>query len=106
MKKRLRKKLRCGEFQEFGFLVSFDLVSDLSTKECDQVLDEFIQMIERHGLVFGGGGAETWEGFVASDRRGTATEEHRAAVRDWLQSMSRIKAVRVGELRDAWYGWD
>lgn len=107
MKKRLRKKLHRGEFQEFGFCVSFDLVPGLTVQERNHVLDEFIDMIEQHGLEFGGGGArDTWEGFVALDSRGTATETHRAAVREWLQTQAKISAVRIGELRDAWYGWN
>ena len=75
MKKRLRKKLHRGEFQEFGFCVSFDLVPGLAVEERNQVLDEFIDMIEKHGLQFGGGGRDTWEGFVGLHSRGTETSQ-------------------------------
>ncbi len=57
MKKRLRKKLRRGEFQELGFEVRFRAVDDLSDEAFDNVADAFIsQAIEANGLICGGGG--------------------------------------------------
>ena len=106
MKKRLRKKLHVGEFREYGFPVEFRMLPAPSTTEYDALIDEFIAMIEHNGLCFGGGGRERWEGFVALDSRGSATAEHRQAVEDWLNNHPQIENVAVGELVDAWYGWD
>lgn len=43
-KRRLRKKLRVGEFQEFGFQVEFDLGSD-THMPFDDALDEWIALL-------------------------------------------------------------
>lgn len=54
--RRLRKKLRIGEFQEFGFGVSFQLRPELPKEELENFWDAFIlEAIERNGLVYGGG---------------------------------------------------
>ena len=54
-KRRLRKKLRVGEFQEFGFQVEFDLGSD-THMPFDDALDEWIDFVESQEWAFGGGG--------------------------------------------------
>ena len=104
MKKRLRKKLYLGEFRELGFSVSFQTLTAISTDERSSLLEAFIEMIEMNGLQFGGGGLDEWEGFVALDSRGTATECHRQVVRRWLQDHRQIENVVVGDLVDAWHG--
>ena len=106
MKKRLRKKLHLGEFRELGFSVSFQTPATLSTDGRNCFLDTFIAMIEANGLQFGGGGLDEWEGFVAFDSRGTATEDHRQVVRRWLEDHPQTQIVAVGNLVDAWHGWD
>jgi uncharacterized protein YggL (DUF469 family) len=105
MKKRLRKKLRRGEFQELGFEVRFRAVDDLSGEAFDNVADAFIsQAIEANGLICGGGGKKPeWEVFVTLDRRGSATETHRQAVQQWLATRPEVTTSQVGPLVDAWY---
>src|SRR3990167_1213839 len=98
---RLRKKLRIGEFQELGFEVSFRLYRGLSDRDSEKFWNAFIlEAIERNGLAFGG----STEGFITAWGRGSATEEHREGVGDWLRSRPEIEAVEVGPLTDAWYG--
>ncbi|WP_132459048.1 50S ribosome-binding protein YggL, partial [Pseudomonas aeruginosa] len=48
-KRRLRKKLRLGEFQEFGF--SFELTYDRSALSYDDALDHLIDFVEAQGWV-------------------------------------------------------
>ena len=105
MKKRLRKKLRKGEFQEFGFEVRFRFRAGLSEQEQDAFIDEFLEeAVEAQSLGFGGGGREEWSGYVAKMGRGTATEENRVEMKRWLSGRSEIVEHGVGELTDAWYG--
>lgn len=106
MNKRLRKKKRVGEFREFGFPVRFSFSSQLSTEERNSLLDDWIHCaIEANGLEFGGGGTSNiWEGFVACDRRGSATEQHRQLVEEWLSKEPRVLQHDVGPLIDAWHG--
>ena len=105
MKKRLRKKLHLGEFQEFGFEVTYRFIPNLSDNQLDQFIDDFIaEAIENNGLCCGGGGDKNeWRVFVSLDRRGSATENHRDRVSSWLESNELIAEYGVGQLVDAWY---
>ena len=85
MKKRLRKKLYRGEFQELGFKLWFRLKANVTGEAVDSLLDEFIsEAIAKAGLQFGGGGRAEWEGFVTLERRGSVTPEQREQVTNWL----------------------
>ncbi|GLI34703.1 50S ribosome-binding protein YggL [Desulforhabdus amnigena] len=106
-KKRLRKKLRVGEYKELGFLVRFEFADELPTEKCNELLDSFLSTaIESNGLLFGGGGyGSSWEGFVILDApRGSVTEEDRTKVTNWFETQSGIKSFDIGPLVDAWYG--
>jgi len=105
VRKRLRKKLHVGEFQELGFEVRFQVVDSLSGDAFDAVMDAFIsQAIEAHGLLCGGGGRNPeWNVFVTREGRGSVTEEHRQAIETWLAARLEINAMQIGPLVDAWY---
>ena len=104
-KRRLRKKLRVGEFQELGFDVTYTSKAELTALERDKLLDAFVECaIEASELAAGGGGITTMNFFVASSkRRGSATEMHRQVVATWLSSRADVASFEVGVLRDAWY---
>jgi uncharacterized protein YggL (DUF469 family) len=104
VKKRLRKKLRLGEFQEFGFEVFFRLADNTPDHIFESVIDAFIShAIEANGLVCGGGGKNSgWNVFVTLDQRGSATDEHRQAVQRWLEKRAEVKDIGIGPLVDAW----
>ena len=106
MKMRLRKKLRLGEFREYCFPVSFTTLPDLSAGERGKLFDDFLDMIVDNGLQFGGGGHDNWDGMVELCGRGSATEQHRQSIRSWPDSNEQMTNVAVGELVDAWHGWD
>ena len=83
MKKRLRKKKRVGEFQEFGFEAGFRFSNGLDTKTRNNLIDRFIEKaIEDNGLQFGGdGGGSEWNGFVTlAKARGSTSNHLREAV--------------------------
>lgn len=106
MRKRLRKKLHKGEFQEMGFEVQFRMTSVFTETDFDSFIDFFIEeAIEANGLAFGGGGTyDNWRGFVTLDGRGSATDEHREKVREWFESQPQIILEwHVGPFVDAWY---
>ncbi len=99
--RRLRKKLRVGEFQELGFDVSFKLRDGLDENQLTSFWDAFIlQAIEQNGLAFGGGTS----GFVCVWRRGSAQESHREFVRGWLTAREEVESAHTGPLADAWHG--
>ena len=97
---RLRKKLRIGEFQTLGF--EYDLIwtetpsADVQERFIDQLLEE---LIEPRSLSLGGG---VTCGFISA-RRGSVTDEDRAAFEAWLQQWHHVCHARVGALQDAWY---
>ena len=99
--RRLRKKLRIGEFKEEGFEINFKFKASLTHDEQLEILIKFItEAIEGRSLSFGGGE----NGFVTRTGRGSTTEEDRQAVNSWLQSCAAIERVSVSENEDAWYG--
>lgn len=99
--RRLRKKLRVGEFQEFGFEVTIGLVEPMTDEQEDEFIDDLLlQMIEPRSLGYAG-----WVhgGFIAPMDRGTATEKDREEVGAWFKARSEVTSVEIGPLRDAWY---
>ena len=101
--RRLRKKMRIDEFQEIGFTVEFDFKEGTSVEEIDQVIEQFIQeAIEPNGLVFAGNGYLNWEGIIALQKIGKATEDHRQLVQKWLEQKG-LSNVKTSELFDIWW---
>ena len=101
MKKRLRKKLHKGEFQELGFELDFDYNGDLAGDAFDQFWDTWIAFIESIGLRVGGGGA-TYQSYFVVNSQGSVSPEQRQQVIDWLQQRADIGNVSAGPLKDAW----
>lgn len=98
--RRLRKKLHIEEFQTLGF--EYDLIwseapsAEVQERFIDQLLEE---LIEPRSLSLGGG---VTCGFISA-RRGSVTDEDRAAFEAWLRQWTHISNARVGNLQDAWY---
>ncbi len=104
MKKRLRKKLRYGEFREFGFALEFRLPPDWDASALDSFIDRFLmEAIEAHELAFLGGGRHEWSGFVMPLGRGSVRDDQRTAVLAWLRACPDVHAVRAGQLVDLWH---
>lgn len=105
MKKRLRKKRRLGEFQELGFLLRIKTRA-LSSPEQDALLDAFIDQVEALHLLAGGGiSTEQGEFFITLAGRGSATDDHRRLLTEWLQRQPAVTAATAAPLQDAWYGY-
>lgn len=98
--RRLRKKLRVGEFQELGFDYELARPAKPSIEEQDRFLDQLLEdLVEPRGLSMGGGVACG----LVSARKGSPTEEDRLAFDAWLRRWPSVQSVKVGPLRDAWY---
>lgn len=103
MKKRLRKKLRKGEFKEFGFSIKFEINPKLSIEKIDEITWDFIiDAIEANDLMFGGGGSYLYKGFCTK-AKGSATEEDIKNVEKWINEQKEILGYEIGALVDAWY---
>lgn len=101
--RRLKKKLRVDEFQEFGFDVAWKLADETSSDEIDAFLNKFFaEAIEPNGLGFGGEGDVLWHGLICTQKLGKCTEEHRTLVEKWLKDNG-ATAVSVSALYDVWW---
>ena len=99
--RRLRKKLCVDEFQELGFELNLEFKQDLDDKTIDAFLDAFLKgAMEANGLGYVGGDDF---GLVCLDKRGSVSEEQRAAVEAWLKGRSELTEVNVSPLIDVWY---
>ncbi|MDH4564431.1 hypothetical protein DM872_02325 [Pseudomonas taiwanensis] len=99
--RRLRKKLCVDEFQELGFELNLDFKQDLSDEAIDAFLNAFLDdAMAANGLDYVGG--EEF-GLVCLAKRGSVSEEQRAAVEAWLKGRSELTKIEVSPLQDAWY---
>ncbi len=99
--RRLRKKLRVGEFQELGFETKVKLTGSYTPEEQESLVEALLLgVIEPRSLSFTG-----WlkGGFVAHRSRGSATEDDRESVRQWLLSRPEVESAVIGPLIDVWY---
>ena len=98
---RLRKKLHLDEFQELGFDIEIEFKAPLVGDAEEELLVAFIEgIIEPRGLIYGG---SVDCGYVCKAGGGSATDEDRGAVKQWLEGRSEVSSVTVQELSDAWY---
>ncbi len=99
--RRLRKKLCVDEFQELGFELNLDFKQELDDQAIDAFLDAFLkEAMEANGLGYVGGDDF---GLVCLSKRGSVSEEQRAAVEAWLKGRSELTEVTVSPLIDVWY---
>lgn len=98
---RMLKKLKLGQFKEFGFSFSADFTKTLDMAEQEQLVIDLIDgVIEKRGLAMGG-----WidGGFITKAKNGSANEEDIKVVEAWLKAGSALKDIKMGALEDAWY---
>ncbi|MDO6428345.1 YggL family protein [Thalassotalea sp. 1_MG-2023] len=101
--KRLRKKLRVDEYQEFGFDVAWKLPEDTDSEGIDNFIDKFfIEVIQPNKLGFGGEGDTIWHGLVCTEKLGSCTDTHRDIVEKWLKENGAV-SVSVSPLYDVWW---
>lgn len=103
--RRLRKKLFVNEYTVYGFEVSVSF-DEMDESTLDLFLDEMVDFVaSRNLMIAGGGGIDVFDALVSSsDRYGSASEEDRHALSNWLAEKSLVKNVEVGDLVDANYG--
>lgn len=99
--RRLRKKLRIGEFQELGFSVSMEFPQALNPDEQETFLDALLdELIVPRDLAYGG---SVEGGFVSRFGRGSTTQEDRDAVSAWLRARVDVTSASVGPMEDCWH---
>jgi uncharacterized protein YggL (DUF469 family) len=104
MKKRLRKKLHRGEFQEFGFAVAWQFTSAQDDETLNLFFQALVKMVEDRELTFGGGGdTKQGSGFFCKKGRGSTSEEDRSLVTKWFGDLGPVVSAKSGTLEDAWH---
>ena len=105
MKKRLRKKLKVKEFKQYGFDVQLTFKNELSNVDLDNYLDYFIEhLIEKNGLIFGGGFLPTGvNGFASDHTFGQDTKAKQQRIKEILEKDPIIETVTLGKLVDVWH---
>jgi uncharacterized protein YggL (DUF469 family) len=99
--RRLRKKLCVDEFQELGFELNLAFKESLSEAEIDAFLVDFLKdAMKANGVDYVGGDDF---GLVCLAKRGSVSEEQRAAVEAWLKGRSELTSIDVSPLLDVWY---
>ena len=97
MRRRLRKKLRVGEFEEVIIPIAFELAEEAPPRTVDHFVDEFLDVVESLSLGFGGGGRARWSGFAQSSARWIhPTEQQADALRSWLAERKDVLQSWVG----------
>ncbi|MCK6375908.1 MAG: YggL family protein [Zoogloea sp.] len=100
--RRIRKKLKIGEFQELGFLFRTEISPSLASNEQLDLIERLIhEVLGPRGLQMGGG---LQEAYVAKRSPGSASDADLSAVREWFGRQHEIESFDVGSLSDAWYG--
>ncbi|TBU95444.1 YggL family protein [Phytopseudomonas dryadis] len=99
--RRLRKKLCVDEFQELGFELNLNFKDGLSEEAIDAFLEAFLRdAMTGNGLGYVGGDDY---GLVCLAKRGSVSEEQRAAVEGWLKGRSELADFSATALMDVWY---
>lgn len=106
LNQRQRKKLHLGQFQQLIFSVRAEFPHTLEEVAYDSLWNDFIDFLQDRKLVIGGMGDHTEVDGVIQAWRGTASEDDRQAVKEWLSARTEVKIVSVGVLVDGWYEYD
>lgn len=109
MKRRLRKKLRLGEFVELGFGVKIVWQPDMDPEYVERITWDFVtKCIEPLGLFCGGGGGAKGCVYFITRRRSSCTDMDQEHVFEWLARHidDQAKKVLISRLVDAWHCTD
>lgn len=98
MRKRLRKKLFLGEFQEY--LLEVEMRVDNAQISNDDFIDRWLDEVETNHMMCGGGGGAngTWSFVVGCHADLEGLQRKRANLERWLQSEASIKEFTLSPI--------
>lgn len=103
--RRTRDTKGTPDFRQLGFPISFCVSPDAEHSSIRLVLEDLhYEVLEPNSLECGGGCSRNrFQGFVIG-WRGSASEENRRELSEWLRLRPEIAGYDVGRLIEAWYG--
>ncbi len=97
IKKRLRKKLFLGEFQEI--LVKVEIQTDATHVDQDAFLDSWIDEVEANDMMCAGGGKDgKWSFVVDCNADLEVSREKRERLAAWLQAEPRVEEFTLSPI--------
>lgn len=105
--RRLRKKLRVGEFTECGF--SVDITFDKNVVQFNDAIDRLIEFVEFNHWLLGGGGdqkSNAVSGFICKFNTGTLILDDWLRMKNWLEVQTWIIEYTLHDLQDSWHCCD
>jgi uncharacterized protein len=92
--RRLRKKLKLGEFMVLSFGISIDLAADMAPERIHAFWNAWIEdAIEANGLLYGGLNTG-----VATAELGNSSDLQRQQLGDWLKARPEVARFKIGPL--------
>jgi len=106
MSPRLRKKLRVGQFREWGFNLKAILNDGLDDAAQDSLLEAWLGAVDTQAVSFGGqfDARGTLEGMVFPVGKQPVDDAVRIALLDWLKARAEVASLQASELIDIWHG--
>lgn len=107
-KKRLRKKLRVGEYTELCFEVDF-AVKFVDRQHEEKMLDDFVDFVESQGLSCCGSTKvdlltqTSTSSFVVADYKKCVEITTQDTFKQWLENNTVLLSVTVSNLKDVWH---
>ena len=103
--RRARERTSAPDFCQLGFPISFFVSPDVEHSSISLVLEDLrYEVLAPNSLECGGGCSRNrFQGFVIR-WQGSASEEDRREISEWLGLRPEITDYDVGRLIQAWYG--
>lgn len=101
MKKRLRKKLKIGEFKQVGMDFTVNLIKDLESS--DRFYSIFLSILEENNFLFSGSFyVNKIDGYIYESKFKADTERNIRNIKNLLVKNPLISSVEIGKIHDAW----
>lgn len=101
MKKRLRKKLKVGEFKQVGLDFTVNLIKDLESS--DRFYSMFLSILEENNFLFAGSFyVNKIEGYIYESKFKLDTERNIKNIKNLLVKNPLVENIELGQIHDAW----
>lgn len=101
MKKRLRKKLKLGEFKQVGLNITLNLIEGI--ENTDDFYNMFLKIIDENNFIFSGLFDDNIiDGYIYEAKYKLDTERNIKNIKNLLSKNPLVSNIKMGETNDAW----